>query len=143
VYTFFYNTKKRKSLCGFRWAQLVSFESYIDQNVTKLLAEQDGIAFRVHIGGGLYVSITSGYNCIDLREFYFHKTKGFPCPGKRGIALRLQEWGNLKQVFQEINTTFPALVKTQPCVHLNLEIGCHECRPFQYDEQLFFQKMKP
>jgi hypothetical protein len=57
VYIFFYNTKKRKSLCGFRWAQLVSFESYIDQNVTKLLAEQDGIAFRVHIGGGLDTTV--------------------------------------------------------------------------------------
>jgi Transcriptional Coactivator p15 (PC4) len=119
----------------------LSFEFFIDRNVEKLMEKQEKIAFQDHIGGGLYVSITSGFNCIDLREFYFHKTKGFPCPSRRGIALRVQEWERLKQVFQEINTAFPALSNTLPCVHF-ISDNCHECRPFEYEEQLFTQKLK-
>lgn len=128
---------------GCRWAQFTSFEYYMDQNVNKLLAKQESVAFQVHIGGGFYVSITSGFDCIDIREFYFNKIKGFPCPSRRGIALRIPEWEKLKQAFQEINTKFPALSKVQPCMdHYSMENTCHECRPYQYEEQLFAEKIK-
>lgn len=132
-----------------RWAQLTALEYFIDQQVNQLLGRSDKVAFQVHLGGGFYVSVTSGFDCVDLREFYFNKNKGSPCPSMKGIALRIVEWEKLKQVFFEINKNFPTLSTTQPCSdgtdHYNQEsaLSCHECHPFQYEELLFSQKVQP
>ena len=132
-----------------RWAQLVAFEYYIDQNINKLLGKVEKVSFQAHIGGGIYVSVTSGFDCVDIREFYFNKIKGFPCPSRRGIALRVIEWEKLKQTFHEVRLKFPALSAIQPCSegtdHYNQEcaLTCHECQPFQYEEQLFSEKTIP
>jgi len=36
----------------------------------KCLREGDDVKLQHHIGGAYYVSVTSGYNCVDLRKFY-------------------------------------------------------------------------
>ena len=132
-----------------RWAQLVAIEYYIDQSINKLLAKEEKVSFQTQIGGGIYVSVTSGFECVDIREFYFDKNKGFPCPSRRGIALRVMEWEKLKQTFHEIRSKFPALSAIQPCSegtdHYNQEcaLSCRECQPFRYEEELFSQKIIP
>jgi hypothetical protein len=132
-----------------RWAQLVAIEYYIDQSINKLLAKEEKVSFQTQIGGGIYVSVTSGFECVDIREFYFDKNKGFPCPSRRGIALRVMEWEKLKQTFHEIRSKFPALSAIQPCSegtdHYNQEcaLSCRERQPFRYEEELFSQKIIP
>jgi hypothetical protein len=132
-----------------RWAQLVAIEYYIDQSINKLLAKEEKVSFQTQIGGGIYVSVTSGFECVDIREFYFDKNKGFPCPSRRGIALRTMEWEKLKLTFHEIRSKFPALSAIQPCSegtdHYNQEcaLSCRECQPFRYEEELFSQKIIP
>jgi hypothetical protein len=39
-----------------RWAQLVAFEYYIDQNINKLLGKVEKVSFQAHIGGGMRIS---------------------------------------------------------------------------------------
>ncbi len=130
-----------------RFAQLMAFEFLIEQAVNSLLVKQN-VGLKVHLGGGFFVSVTSGFDCVDLREFYFNKTKGFPCPTKRGISLRLTEWTRLKEVFQEIKQKFPALTKVESCSiradHLTLEgfLSCAECQLFRREEELFSQKFQ-
>jgi hypothetical protein len=139
---------KSLTFSGRRFAQLISFENLIDQNLSCLLAKQN-VEFKAHLGGGYFVSITSGFYCIDIRENYFHKTKGLPCASKRGIALRLPEWRRLKEIFAEINHQFPALARIESCStrldHLTLEgyMSCAECHPFRAEEVLFSQKQQP
>ena len=67
--------------------------------VNKLLGKVEKVSFQAHIGGGICVSVTSGFECVDIREFYFNKNKGFPCPSRREIASRVIEWEKLKQTF--------------------------------------------
>ena len=132
-----------------RWAQFVAIEYYIDQSINKLLGKVEKVSFQTQIGRGIYVSVTFGFECVDIREFYFDKNKGFPCPSRRGIALRVIEWEKLKQTFHEIRLKFPALSAIQPCSegkdHYNQEcaLTCRECQPFRYEEQLFSQKIIP
>jgi len=41
----------------------------IETNVEALHVNHP-VSYKAHIGGGYYVSITSGFNCIDIRKFY-------------------------------------------------------------------------
>jgi hypothetical protein len=124
-----------------RWAQLVILFNQIEEALHQLIARQY-VLFKQHIGGGCYVSITTGFQCIDLRYFYFNHITGEPKPTKKGIALQISEWYMLKDLIPQINKNHPTLASAQPCYlqedHLNQEgaLSCTECFPFQY-ENLF------
>jgi hypothetical protein len=48
-----------------RWAHFVEQFVEIDESVTKLTAGQQDIKVQLHVGGGWYVSVTSGFYCVD------------------------------------------------------------------------------
>jgi hypothetical protein len=131
---------KRVTLPPKRWAAFLLYESQIDQNLSCLAAKQN-VRFFTHIGGAYYISITSGYECIDIREFYYKLDKGIN-PTKHGIALRIREWAKLKQVILAINQKYPTLATAEPCAyqmdHNQLEIqqACLECNPFSFQQTL-------
>jgi hypothetical protein len=123
-----------------RWVQFVQAMDQVDEAVVKLLAKQD-VQLNLHIGGKWHVSVTTGFACVDIRQYYYHSTKG-PSPSKTGIALRLPEWTALREIVQQLHKKHPALTTAIPCTfqldHQNLEgaLSCTECHPFQYDELL-------
>jgi len=41
----------------------------IETNIEALRVNHP-VSYKTHIGGGYYVSITSEFNCIDIRKFY-------------------------------------------------------------------------
>jgi hypothetical protein len=123
-----------------RWVQFVQAMDQVDEAVVKLLAKQD-VQLNLHIGGKWHVSVTTGFACVDIRQYYYHSTKG-PSPSKTGIALRLPEWTALREIVQQLHKKHPPLTTAIPCTfqldHQNLEgaLSCTECHPFQYDELL-------
>jgi len=52
-----------------RWASFLLCLDEINSQVEKLVAGEN-IAYRCHYGGGWCVSVTSGFTCVDLRQFY-------------------------------------------------------------------------
>jgi hypothetical protein len=48
-----------------RWAALVASEPLIDDSVHSLLTKQY-VKFNTHIGGGIFVSVTTGFASIQL-----------------------------------------------------------------------------
>jgi len=139
---------KSVTLTGRRFAQLTALEFLISQSVRDLFVKEN-VAFKVHLGGGYFVSVTSGFKCVDIRQHYFNKIKGHPSPTKQGIALRLAEWTKLKELFKEIKLNHPTLAKIESCSeradHFTLDgfLSCNECQIFRVDEELFSQKYKP
>jgi hypothetical protein len=123
-----------------RWVQFVGLMDQVDEAVSKLIAKQD-VQLNLHIGGKWYISVTTGFACVDIRQYYYHSTKG-PSPSKTGIALRLPEWIALKENVQQLHKKHVALTIALPCTyqldHQNLEgaLSCTECHPFQHDELL-------
>jgi hypothetical protein len=101
--------------------------------VTKLTAGQQDVKLQSDVGGGWYVSVTSGFYCVDVRKFYY--LPGVR-PTKTGIALRLYGWTRLKVVAEEIRHRHPKVAEAQPSffesTHFNQlgAIGCSECNPF-------------
>jgi hypothetical protein len=82
--------------------------------VKKLTAGQQDVKLQLHVGGGWYVSVTSGFYCVDVRKFYYLPGVGVR-PTKTGIALRLYEWVRLKVVAEEIRHRQPQVAEAQPC----------------------------
>jgi hypothetical protein len=79
-----------------RWARFIEIMGLIDETVNSLLAKQN-VGFCAHIGGGWFVSLTTGYLCVDLRKFYLHPTLG-PRPSRTEVALRLAEFTTFHEV---------------------------------------------
>jgi Transcriptional Coactivator p15 (PC4) len=120
-----------------RWAALQLILVDIDNAINQLKEKKDYVKYFAHIGGGWYVSVTTGFWCVDIRRFFYTKnceTK----PSKQGLALRLSEWTILQdEVMLLLNSLNPELLFTIPCSmredHLNdpsVVLGCRECSPF-------------
>ena len=125
-------------LC-FSWAYLRSYLHKIDVEARELNKKSRPVDYRVHIGHGIYVSVTDGYLCVDLRYFYvpYGLSEDNVRPTKRGITLRLDEWSTLIDVLPILYAANPQLADTKPCCensdHAN-QLGmldCSACSPFR------------
>ena len=100
-----------------RWAQLVAYRNEIDESVQKLVDKKQNVKLSVHVGGGWYVSVTSGFACVNIRLFYNHPKFG-ERPTQTGIVLRIKERDHLAQ----IHNNYPILSSTPTCNdHYNQE----------------------
>jgi hypothetical protein len=61
------------------------------------------------------VSVTAGFKCVDIREFYWHRKEKRPAPSKRVIALRLPEWTCLTELISHLHLQRPELAAAEPC----------------------------
>jgi hypothetical protein len=105
---------KTITLTGRRWNQLVESIAIIDENLLAIKNKQY-VKMERRLGGTVYVSVTTGYRCVDIRHFYGKEGVG-PRPTKKGIALRLREWDNLKTAAIEIQSAYPEMVDLEPCM---------------------------
>jgi Transcriptional Coactivator p15 (PC4) len=125
-----------------RWGQFMEVLSQVDEAVNQLITKQY-VQLNLHLGGKCYISVTTGFACVDIREYYFNRATKEVKPCKKGIALRISEWVALKDVVQQLNKKHAVLANARPCTyqsdHNNLEgaLNCIECHPFHYDE-LFY-----
>jgi len=107
----------------------------INDKVKAILQEKD-VKYRHHIGGACYVSVTTGYRCVDFRKFFVADGEMEPKPTRRGIALRIREWEQMPQLIQKINEKNPELGTAFQCYvqdDHNNQMGaleCRECHPF-------------
>lgn len=129
------STGKGAQFTEARWVHFVSLFDDIDAAVDQLRKKEWTGNVRIHAGGGWYVSVSSGFYCVDVRKFY--EKAGEIKPSRQGIALRLDEWAKLKDVVQQIFVNHPDLRATEPCYlhadHFNQDgaMNCFECNPFR------------
>jgi len=106
-------------------------------NLKKVLSGHQKIKYLQHIGGAHYISVTSGYESVDLRKWFIpHDSKdGEIKPTKIGVSLRPDEWQDLIALVETINLTYPSLGSAQPCYYdhngQNGWLDCIECHPFR------------
>jgi hypothetical protein len=84
------------------------------RRVQQLVDKQQNVKLFVHVGGGWYVSVTSGFACVDIRLFYNHPRFG-ERPTKTGIALRIKEWDALRDQLAQNRNDYPTLSSTPTC----------------------------
>ena len=56
--------------CRCRWAQFRQSFDEIESKVKALVNNNEQVNYRQHIGGGHFVSVTTGFACVDLRKFF-------------------------------------------------------------------------
>jgi len=124
--------------CGCRWAQFRQAIEEVEANVKRLRAG-DAVNYKQSIGGGYYISVTSGFFCIDIRKFFVPYGETDVKPTRQGIALRLREWDEMRKIMDAINNTYPPLGTALPCYFSDdhqTQLGalqCRECYPFTKD----------
>jgi len=62
------------------------------------------VSYRHHISGGHYVTVTTSIRCVDFRKFYVPYGQQEVKPTKKGVALRLSEWADMRNLVEGINT---------------------------------------
>jgi len=102
----------------------------------KALRAGESVSYKQHIGGGYYVSITSGFYCVDIRKFFVPYDETDVKPTRRGMALRLREWEDMKKIIDTVNNSYPTFSTALPGYleddHLNhlAALQCTECYLF-------------
>jgi len=79
------------------WMRLMSIHQQINIELEQFHHRTRLVAYCAHIGDRYYMSVTSRYNCVDIRRFYI--PYGLPCgqvrPSRSGLVLRLDKWSHL------------------------------------------------
>lgn len=128
-------TSKAATFIFSRWAQFVENFAEIDGAVAKLVSGETDVKLQLHIGGAWFVSVTSGFRCIDVRKFYV-APGGETKATRTGIAIRLSEWDRVKDIASELKEKNKKIADAQPCWtnadHYNQDgaIACRDCNPF-------------
>jgi len=70
----------------------------------KKLTDGIPVCYRREIGGGYYVSVTTGFYCVDIRRFFIPRGHTEIKATRRGLAVHLREWSMLKTIKTTIDT---------------------------------------
>jgi len=116
-------THQFANLSFVRWRRLRDEATNIDNMLERIAKKETGINYRVHLGGGWFVSITPGFWCVDIRKFYLpnNDTSNEIRPSRIGIGLRIREWRVLRDVMDSVDAIHPDIATTELCFHQNQE----------------------
>ena len=104
-----------------KWKKFQGLFDAIEYEVGRVEDKAPDVNFRRHIGGYWYVSVKSGYYCVDVRKFY--RKNGQLKPTRDGLALRFREWFTLMDSVSEIYNLRPDILQTTLCYESH---GSHE-----------------
>ncbi len=108
----------------------------IDQALADVKANK-AVNFRFHLGGNVYVSVSNGYSCVDVRQFWIPPNEDELTATRKGIALKLFEWERFKSAAKAVDAFVPELISYDPCFlqldHSTEEGTCKECNPNRKD----------
>ena len=137
---YMYPTAKGIALRPHRLVKLFELSGCIDKCVEKLRNKDGDVKLRKHLGGGIFVGVVNGYQCVNLRKYFVPVGSVIPFPTRFGIAIRFNEWNALHNAIGDLLKNFPSLMSSTPC-HMNTDhqlnyLDCPECCPFGIDMSL-------
>jgi hypothetical protein len=83
------------------WKIFTQTLEQIEDFFTKLCLSEN-INFKLHLGSEIYLSMTGGVLCVDIRKYYTD-SNGETQPGRPGIGLKLAEFQELLNITDDIN----------------------------------------
>ena len=90
--------------------------------------------YKVHLGAGIYASVSENYNGVSLRRYWVPEGQLSAVPTRNGIYLPASQWRALKVKLEELMNAHPELREAKECVnshdsHMEM-VECRECMPF-------------
>ena len=128
-------TKKGIALPARRFASLLQKCNEINETVQQV---ENGIStqYKVHIGGGVFVTVNGEYQRVDVRAFFVPPGQAEEKATCRGMAFKLCEWKKFIEVIPRLLEMDTEIASTLPCyleAHHPIiveQTGCCECAPF-------------
>jgi len=71
------------------------------QDTFNMLCNEEQVDFSLKIGCNLFVTMSSGVKCVDIRKFYVDKKSSWQ-PGQPGIGLKIPEFEELMAITDEV-----------------------------------------
>jgi len=125
-----------------RWARFLAIVSEVDEEAKELNRKTREVCYRRHIGDGFFVSVTDGFSCIGIRNYFMPyglSMPGLERPTKAGISLNLDEWRDMMLIaIPAIAQIFPSLACAQVCYEAPShqtdagKVACCSCNPFKF-----------
>jgi hypothetical protein len=131
-HTLYDNYRRFISLSLPRFAKLMASREEIDSMVSATKTNPR-VDYSKHVGGNIFVSITSKYHTVDIRQFTCEDSQ-FKAT-RVGVALHFAEWYFLKQTYKYVVQEIPELQDIKLCSEIhNTEktedaFECAECFP--------------
>lgn len=91
--------RRRIYLSLTRWKKMQGYRDEIHVAVSQLL-ERD-LSFEPlhhHLRGNVFVPVTPGVACIDVREYHLPRGENEPRPTRSGLGLHPSEWDSLAAI---------------------------------------------
>ena len=130
-------TSKMIELTAQRFVTFALYLKDIEASLRKLCSGEF-VNFRQHIGGAWYLSVSTGFACLDIRQFYLPLYGFEEKPTRTGFAIRLPEWNAFIAAVQQLIHENQQLADIHPCgdqhPSIYLELECRECHPFQHGQ---------
>jgi len=111
-----------------RWAFFCQCLTEINIAVQQLHEVGREVKLCSHIAGGHYVSVTSGFRCVDFRKWFRPRDQKDPKPTRKGNALNLDQWVRMRKIVEAINNDHPVLAAALPCYMQDGHLATFECR---------------
>jgi len=89
------------------WARFMSIREEVDIEAREVNRQTRPVAYRAHIGELYYVSVTSGYGCVDTHHFYV--PYGLASENVHPTHNRIDEWAHLLELLPSIHEQHPEL----------------------------------
>jgi len=101
-------------------ANLLSVKDTITEKLKKVTEEKESnIYYHSHVSNGIYVTVSSEFQHVDLRQHFLPENKNQPIPTHRGICLYIKEWFAFLECIEEVKQANQEFKKAQHCV-------CHD-----------------
>ena len=133
-------TRKGVTLNYSQWLLLEQAVGKLDKAITSAWNNQLKDELKMHLGGGVYASVSPAYRVVDLRHFWRPEHATSIAATRKGICLNKKKWGTLKDVITIIRDFVPELNTSGICefTHFN-QMGlfeCSECNFFNFVDAL-------
>ena len=123
-------TKDGITLSLQRYNELYMSLPHVDIAVNEMERNQ-GTFYRRHLGGNWHVTVQTGFNCVDIRQFWWPKDAAEMCPTRKGISLNFHQYREVRNGLRTLDNFLPELRDVIACYstpgHVNEE--CKECNP--------------
>ena len=129
-------TRKHIGLSLTQWANLKLATCLIGVHIALIKEKPEGhevIKYSMHLGSCLFVNISEGFPCVDIRYFYMNNRLNKIMPEQRGFTIHLGEWADFKEAIDTICRDTPIMRRAGPCMHEDSDDGlkCWSCNPFR------------
>jgi len=130
-----YPTRKGISLSVDSWIDLVFEKENISAALKKVKSGEGDVAYRRHIGKNIFVTVDSGREYVNIRQWWMPEGADQVAPSRKGICLSADEWAKVLEQTGDVEKRVPEVRNAVPCAfrtdHSNQMglLSCSHCSP--------------